>query len=265
MTGGNSGVGEATASALAAAGHDVTIACRTLDKARVAAARMPGPVEVASLDLASLASVREFADSVGDVDVLINNAGVMGSRAGRKSDGFEVHIGTNYLGHFALTCLLGDRIRDRVVSVASAMHALARIHLDDVGATHRAPSRWRAYSESKLALLLFTCELARRGVRAYATDPGATDTDIARDSTGFAGWLNASSLPRPYLHTPEQGARATIEAVTTPLPSGTYLAPRFSQWGRPKVTRPRPKALDPDMARRLWERSVELTGCDWSP
>jgi NAD(P)-dependent dehydrogenase (short-subunit alcohol dehydrogenase family) len=104
---------------------------------------------------------------------------------------------------------------------------------------------------------------ARRGVRAYVTDPGATDTDITRHSTGFMQWLGARNAPRSFLHTPEQGARASIQAVTTDLPSGTYLAPRFNQLGRPKVTKLRAKARDPAMARALWELSAELTGCDW--
>ncbi len=111
VTGGNSGVGKATAAALAAAGHSVVIAARTMPEGTSsAAAEMTGDVEVAHLDLADLASVRAFAASVGDVDVLINNAGVMGLPLSRTVDGFEATIGTNYLGHFALTCLLGDRI-----------------------------------------------------------------------------------------------------------------------------------------------------------
>src|SRR6201995_3609287 len=104
---------------MAAAGHDVVIACRTLEKGRAAAASMPGDVEVRELDLADLASVRKLADSVDGVDVLVNNAGVLGLPLTRTADGFEAHMGTNHLGHFALTCLLGDRTRTRVVAVAS--------------------------------------------------------------------------------------------------------------------------------------------------
>ena len=263
ITGGNSGVGKATAAALSAAGHEVVIACRTLAKGHQAAAEMTGNVEVAHLDLAELASVREFAASVSDVDVLINNAGVMGLPLTRTADGFEAHMGTNYLGHFALTRLLGERISDRVISVTSAMHALGTMHLDDLNWHTRRYSKWSAYEESKLAILLFTAELARRGVRAYATDPGATDTDIARYGTGLMGWMNSLPLPRPYLQTAAQGARASVDAVTTTLPSGTYLAPRFNQWGKPKVAKLRPKAVDPVAGRRLWELSAELTGCDW--
>jgi NAD(P)-dependent dehydrogenase (short-subunit alcohol dehydrogenase family) len=263
VTGGNSGVGKATAAALAGAGHSVVIACRSLSKAEQTVAEMAGDVEVAHLDLADLASVRAFADSVESVDVLVNNAGVMGLPFSRTADGFEAHMGTNHLGHFALTCLLGDRIKDRVISVASAMYALGSIHLDDLNWHTRKYSKWSAYEESKLAVMLFVHELASRGVRAYLSDPGATDTDIVRTTTGLLNWLNKRDLPRSYLHTPAQGARATIQAVTTELPSGTYLAPRFNQWGKPKVTRPLKKARDPQMARRLWDLSAELTGCDW--
>ncbi len=258
VTGGNSGVGEATAAALAAQGHSVMIACRTLSKGEQAAAEMTGDVEVRSLDLADLASVRAFADSVETVDVLVNNAGVMGMPLTRTVDGFEAHMGTNHLGHFALTCLLGDRIKDRVVSVASATYLFTRIDLADLNWHTRRYSKWTAYGQSKLANLLFVRELAARGIRAYASDPGATDTDITR-SMG----MGEHRRVRRLLHTPAQGARATLQAVSTDLPSGTYLAPRFNQFGPPKVTKLRPKAIDPVVARRLWELSAELTGCDW--
>ncbi|BBY42917.1 retinol dehydrogenase [Mycolicibacterium celeriflavum] len=257
VTGGNSGVGKATAASLAAAGHSVLIACRDVDKGRRAAAEMTGDVEVAALDLGDLASVRAFAESVKTVDVLVNNAGVMGMPLMRTADGFEAHIGINHLGHFALTCQLADRINDRVISVASATYLFSQIHLDDLNWQRRKYSKWGAYGESKLANLLFVAELARRGVRAYATDPGATDTDITR-SLG----MGEHQRIRRLMHTPAQGARASLQAVTTDLPSGTYLAPRFNQIGPPKVTRLRPKAVDPVMAQRLWALSAELTDCD---
>ncbi|KUH84944.1 MULTISPECIES: SDR family NAD(P)-dependent oxidoreductase [unclassified Mycobacterium] len=257
VTGGNSGVGKATAAALAASGHDVLIACRDVDKAVRAADAMTGHVEVAALDLGDLASVRTFAESVETVDVLVNNAGVMGMPLTRTTDGFESHIGINHLGHFALTCLLADRITDRVISVASATYLFSRLHLEDLNWQRRKYSKWSAYGESKLANLLFVAELARRGVRAYATDPGATDTDITR-SLG----MGEHRRIRRLMHTPAQGARAILQAVTADLPSGTYLAPRFNQFGPPRVTRLRPKAVDPVTARRLWELSAELTGCD---
>jgi len=262
VTGGNSGVGKATVAALAASGHSVVIAARDVAKGDRAAAEMGGDVRAQHLDLADLASVRTFAESVETVDVLVNNAGVMGLPLTRTADGFEANIGINHLGHFALTCLLGDRITDRVISVSSAAYALGSLHLDDLNWHTRTYSKWAGYAESKLAVMLFVRELAARGVRAYTTDPGATDTDIVRYSTGTLGWL-ARNSPRFFVHTPEQGARASIQAVTTDLPSGTYLAPRFNQLGRPKVTKIRDKARDPAMARALWDLSVELTGCDW--
>jgi NAD(P)-dependent dehydrogenase (short-subunit alcohol dehydrogenase family) len=262
ITGGNSGVGRATAAAAADSGHSVVIACRSIEKAERAAADMSGDVEVAQLDLADLASVRAFAESVETVDVLVNNAGVMGLPMTRTADGFEAHMGTNHLGHFALTCLLGDRIKDRVISVASAMYLFGRIHFDDPNWQIRRYSGTAAYAESKLANLLFVQELATRGIRAYASDPGMTDTGITRSAAGGLP-VGERNPVWHILHTPAQGARASLQALTTDLPSGTYLAPRFNQWGRPRVTGLRKKARDPVVARRLWELSAELTGCDW--
>ena len=263
VTGGNSGVGKATAAALAAAGHSVVIACRTIPKAELAAAEMPGNVEVCHLNLADLASVRRFADSVHRVDVLINNAGVFGLPLTRTTEGFEAHMGTNHLGHFALTCLLGDKISDRVISVGSAMYVFGRIHLDDLNWHTRKYSKWAAYAQSKLANMLFITELARRGVRAYLSDPGAADTDITRDSTGLLHWLGEHKFVTFHMQNAPNAARASVEAVTTDLPSGSYLAPRFNQWGKPNVTNLRQNARDPVMARRLWDLSAELTHCNW--
>ena len=155
-----------------------------------------------------------------------------------------------------------DKINDRVISVASAMYHVARIHFDDLNWHTRRYSKTPAYSESKLANLLFVHELASRGIRAYASDPGMTDTGITRGIA--AGIPRAERSPVwNLLHTPSQGARATLQALTTELPSGTYFAPRFNQWGKPRVTGLRKKARDPAAARRLWELSAELTGCDW--
>jgi hypothetical protein len=111
--------------------------------------------------------------------------------------------------------------------------------------------------------MLFIHELTRRGMRTYMTDPGATDTDISRDATGVVPWIREHTFRRFPAHSAATGVRSTIQAVTTDLPSGTYLAPRFNQWGRPKVTKLRSKARDAATARRLWDASVELAGCDW--
>ncbi|OBG92441.1 retinol dehydrogenase [Mycobacterium sp. E136] len=265
VTGGNSGVGKATATAMAAAGHDVVIACRSLAKGNEAAAAMPGNVAVRELDLADLASVRRFADGVESLDVLVNNAGVLGLPLTRTVDGFEAHMGTNHLGHFALTCLLGDRIRDRVVVVASTNYTTARIHFDDLNYHHRRYSPFRAYGESKLANLLFVRQLVSRGFTAYASDPGMTDTAITRDGSRVLRWAGRTIAPH-IAQSPSDGARSTVQAVTTDLPNGTYLSPRglMHQWGRPRPTKLKAKAVDDDSARRLWELSEELTGCRWN-
>jgi NAD(P)-dependent dehydrogenase (short-subunit alcohol dehydrogenase family) len=264
VTGGNSGIGKATAGALAAAGHNVTIACRTIPKAEQAAAEMAGNVEVCHLDLADLTTVRRFADSMDSVDVLVNNAGVMGQSLPRTADGFEAHMGINYLGHFALTCLLGNKITDRVISVGSASYVFGRIRLDDLNCHARKRGMWAAYTNSKLGITLFVDELARRGVRAYVADPGGADTDITRGSTGVWGWYVEHNPLRLPAQDPPVAARSIIQAVTTDMPSGTYIGPRFKLAGEPKVTKTRRKARDPVMARRLWQLSAELTGCDWT-
>jgi NAD(P)-dependent dehydrogenase (short-subunit alcohol dehydrogenase family) len=264
VTGGNSGIGKETAAALAAAGHSVLITGRDMQKAERAAAEMAGDVEIAHLDLGVLASVRKFAESVESVDVLVNNAGVLGLPLTRTADGFEAHMGTNYLGHFALTCLLGDRIKDRVVSVTSMNFRFSRLYLDDLNWNNRDYSKWAAYGQSKLAIMLFTSELARRGVRAIAADPGGADSDITRYSSGYLGWTRRNRwLMRNFPQTAKSAARSSVLAATTDLPSGTYLAPRFLQFGKPRVAKPGKKARDAQMARRLWELSAELTGCDW--
>lgn len=263
VTGANSGVGKATAAALAAAGHKVVVACRTVAKGEAAAASMPGDVEVAHLDLADLASVRRFAASIDCVDVLVNNAGVLGLPLTRTADGFEAHFGINHLGHFALTCLLADRIKDRVVTVSSGTYELANLHWDDLNWERRKYAKSAAYAESKLANVLFGFGLNCRGVTAYTADPGIVNSDITRDSGPILRWSGK------YIHpvigqTPANGARPTLEAVSTELPSGTYLAPRgpLHQWGRPAPVKLHKKALDPHAANRLWEISAGLTGCD---
>lgn len=263
VTGGNSGVGRETATALAEAGHSVLIAARDIPKSERAAADMQGDVEVAHLDLADLTSVRKFADAVEAVDVLVNNAGVLGLPLTRTPDGFETHMGTNYLGHFALTCLLGDRISDRVVSVTSMNHMFSRMHLDDLNWHTRPYSKWAAYGQSKLAIMLFTDELARRGMRAIVVDPGGADTNIVRYSTGFLGWSSGLSWLRNFPQSATTAARSSIIAATTDLAPGTYLAPVFKQVGKPRVTKRLKKARDAQAAARLWELSAELTECDW--
>src|SRR5262249_5724509 len=158
-----------------------------------------------------------------------------------------------------------DRIRDRIVVVSSSAYALSRMRFDDLNWRQRPYHNWSAYGESKLANMLFVAELVRRGHTAYACDPGMTATDIARDGTRVLRWAGAILAPH-IAQTPAVGARSTIQAVSTGLPKGTYLAPRgpLHQWGKPKPTKLLARARDRNSARRLWELSAELTGCDWS-
>ncbi len=186
VTGANSGIGRAAASALAGAGARVVLAVRTPEKGRDAAATMKGETEVRRLDLASLDSVREFAAEWDDaqIDILINNAGVMVPPLSRTAEGFELQFGTNHLGHFALTNLLLERITGRVVNISSTAHRMGRIDFDDLNWERRRYRAWSAYGQSKLANLLFTAELQRRleeagsPVLAMAAHPGYSATNL---------------------------------------------------------------------------------------
>jgi NAD(P)-dependent dehydrogenase (short-subunit alcohol dehydrogenase family) len=184
ITGANSGIGLVAARELGQAGARVVVAVRDEAKGRAAAHTFPGS-EVRRLDLADLASVRAFAEAWdGEIDVLVNNAGVMAVPERRTKDGFELQIGTNHLGHFALTNLLLPRVKDRVVTVSSGAHRAGKIDLEDLNWERRRYRRWPAYGQSKLANLLFTAELQRRlaaagsEVRAVAAHPGYAATNL---------------------------------------------------------------------------------------
>lgn len=205
VTGANSGLGLVTARELARVGASVTLAVRNLDKGHAAAAQMTGDVTVARLDLQSLDSIREFATGVDGVDVLVNNAGIMAVPFALTADGFESQIGTNHLGHFALTNLLLPKITDRVVTVASLMHLLGWVDLKDLNWKSRPYLAWPAYGQSKLANLLFTSALQRRlaaagsPVRAIAAHP-ATPPRTCRARPGTrsvprCGWRRTRSPP----------------------------------------------------------------------
>src|SRR5215218_10197901 len=185
ITGANSGIGLPTARALAEAGAHVVLAVRDVARGEAAAESISGDCEIRQLDLADLASVRAFANGwQRELSVLINNAGVMRTPERRTADGFELQIGTNHLGHFALTNLLLPYITDRVVTVASGAHRGGTISLEDLNWQRRTYRRWAAYQQSKLANLLFTLELQRRlteagsPVRALAAHPGYAATNL---------------------------------------------------------------------------------------
>ncbi len=267
VTGANSGIGLVTARELARAGARVIMACRDVSKGTTAAAGLSGDVEVRALDLADLASVRTFANSVtDDVDLLINNAGVMATPHRRTADGFEMQFGTNHLGHFALTGLLLPRIRDRVVTVSSEAHRIGRITLDDLNWTRRRYSRWRAYGQSKLANLLFTHELTRRltdagsPLRAVAAHPGYASTNLQSHTESFQDRLMAVAN-RLVAQSAEMGALPTLFAAVADVPGGSFAGPGglSGQHGHPKLVSSSNAARDPEVARALWERSSDLT------
>jgi NAD(P)-dependent dehydrogenase (short-subunit alcohol dehydrogenase family) len=266
VTGANSGLGLVTARALTAAGARVILACRDVARGEAVA---PSGAEVHRLDLADLGSVRAFAAAApGEIDVLVNNAGVMAVPHKRTADGFELQFGTNHLGHFALTGLLLGRVRDRVVTVSSAMHRIGRIVLDDLNWESRRYHRWPAYGQSKLANLLFTFELTRRleaagsPVRAFAAHPGYARTNLVSHTESFLDHVMA--LGNSFAaQTAEMGALPTLYAATVPeLPGGSYVGPGgfLEQRGYPKVVGSAAAARDAAVARALWERSEELTG-----
>ena len=270
VTGANSGIGRAAAKAFAGRGAAVTLAVRDAAKGEAAAAEMPGgAVDVRPLDLTSLASVRAFAaDWRGDIDVLVNNAGVMATPERRTEDGFELQIGTNHLGHFALTNLLLPQVRDRVVTVSSTGHRVGEIHLDDLNWERRPYNSWRAYGQSKLANLLFMFELQRRlaeagsPVRAVAAHPGYAATELqSRTGNPIQNGLMAIGN-RILAQSGDQGAWPTEFAATEDIPGGSYVGPdgRGEMRGHPTLVSPSSAATDGDVARGLWALSEQLTG-----
>jgi NAD(P)-dependent dehydrogenase (short-subunit alcohol dehydrogenase family) len=269
VTGANSGIGLEAAKALGEHGARVVLAVRDVAKGQGAAETIAGDAEVRQLDLADLESVRRFADSWDEgIDVLINNAGVMATPERRTKDGFELQIGTNHLGHFALTNLLLPNITDRVVIISSPAHRMGRIDLEDLNWERRRFQRWRAYGQSKLANLLFLLELQRRldeagsQVRATAAHPGYAATNL-QAHTGSRLQNGAMAIGNKlFAQSQEMGALPTLYAATQDLPGGTYIGPDGfqEQRGHPKIVGRSGDALDEETARKLWDRSEELTG-----
>src|SRR5271163_5154620 len=238
VTGANSGLGEVTARELARVGAHVILAVRNTEKGQTTAQQMTGDVEVRRLDLQDLSSVRQFADGVDTVDVLINNAGIMATPYALTADGFESQIGTNHLGHFALTNLLLPKLTDRVVTVSSEMHRIGRISLDDLNWKTRRYSAWPAYGQSKLANLLFTSELQRRldasgsPLRALAAHPGYSHTNLQGQSGNKFGDQVMSAVTGVVATDADFGARQTLYAASQDLPGNTYVGPRYIFIGR---------------------------------
>jgi NAD(P)-dependent dehydrogenase (short-subunit alcohol dehydrogenase family) len=274
VTGANSGIGRAAAGALAAAGARVVLAVRDTDKGQAAAAAMSGEVEVRRLDLANLASVREFAAGwEGDLDLLINNAGVMAPPHTLTKDGFESQFGTNHLGHFALTGLLLGKLlaapAPRVVTLSSTGHRIGKIRFDDPQWTH-GYNNWLAYGQSKLANLMFCFELDRRAtlartsLKSMAAHPGyaATNLQFAGPARSYERWLGEIGN-KLFAQSADMGALPTLYAATVEdLPGGSFVGPDafMEQRGYPHVVTAAGKAYNRADWGRLWALSEELTG-----
>jgi NAD(P)-dependent dehydrogenase (short-subunit alcohol dehydrogenase family) len=281
---GPTGLGYETGLALARAGADVVLAGRNpktgIDAAQRAAAASGGKVRFERLDLASLASVRAFAGRIvaagRPVDLLVNNAGVMmPPKRQLTADGFELQLGTNYLGHFALTGLLLPLLRaarGRVVSISSISAVGASIHFDDLDFA-RAYRPDPSYGQSKLAMLLFAFELQRRsagngwGITSLAAHPGIARTDLIDKGPGATSALGVISRLLPFVRQPvDRGALPILHAATAPeAVAGAYYGPNGFQEirGYPRRVRGPIAAQDETAARRLWEVSVERTGVDF--
>jgi NAD(P)-dependent dehydrogenase (short-subunit alcohol dehydrogenase family) len=291
VTGASSGIGLITARELARHGAEVVLAVRDRGRGEAARERIladlgpgatAGSVHLADLDLADLSSVRRCVADLGGepLHLLVNNAGVMAIPHRTTADGFEMQLGTNHLGHLALTLGLlpalteagGPAASSRVVTVSSSVHRRGRIDVADLmGERHYQP--WRAYGQSKLANLLFAFELQRRldsaglPVASYAAHPGWASTGLQAvgptmrgSSVGarLAEWGNAL-LAQPA----EMGALPTLYAATEPgLPPGSYVGPDgfLEQRGHPRIVSSTAAARDEAMAARLWAISEDLVG-----
>ena len=286
VTGANSGLGLVTARELARAGATVVLACRNLEKGQQAltdvqqAAAADAPPRLEALDLSSLDSVREFAERLGAslsrLDLLINNAGVMAPPRRLTKDGFESQLGTNHLGHFALTGRLLGLLSawpagsdTRVVTLSSLAHRFGKIKFDDLQREH-GYNNWLAYSQSKLANLMFCFELQRRAsaagsdLRSLAAHPGysATNLQTAGPSHFYEKWVGMLGNV-VIAQSADKGALPTLYAATVPdLPGGAFVGPDGigESRGHPHVVSGAGKAYDEETWQRLWDVSEQLTG-----
>jgi NAD(P)-dependent dehydrogenase (short-subunit alcohol dehydrogenase family) len=276
ITGATSGIGQESARVLAGKRASVIIGARNMQKAEqvIAGIREEFPkadISARQLDLSDLGSVNSFADSIvadfDQLDVLINNAGIMMCPYSKTSDGFEIQMGTNHLGHFALTGRLLPMLREtedsRIVVVASMAHKFGKIDLDDLNWETRKYDTNRAYGDSKLANLYFAYELARKlesnanNPRVAAAHPGWTATDLQRHS-GFFEFMNKFFAQGPHM-----GALPTLRAgFDHGVKSGDYFGPCgfMEMRGAPVKVKSNPRSHDGEAARLLWKKSEEMTG-----
>ncbi|XP_068615142.1 retinol dehydrogenase 12-like [Brachionichthys hirsutus] len=273
ITGANAGIGKETAIDLAKRGAKVIMACRDMEKAQAAVkeiAERSGNQNVTcmKLDLGDTKSIREFAEAINSgepkVNILINNAGVMACPFGKTADGFEMQIGINHIGHFLLTHLLIDLIKRsapaRIVNVSSMAHSWSSIDLEDIN-SEKSYDKKKAYSQSKLANILFTRSLAKRlegtGVTTYSLHPGVVQTDLYRHLPGPQ--LAVVRLVTPFTKSSVQGAQTSIYCAVEPSlekESGGYYrdcAPaNCSAAGK-----------DDKLAQELWELTCRMLAITW--
>ncbi|XP_067100430.1 retinol dehydrogenase 13-like isoform X1 [Osmerus mordax] len=278
ITGANTGIGKETARELARRGGRVIMGCRDMEKCEDAAKEIRGKtlnphVYAHHIDLASIKSIRQFAERIKQeekrVDILINNAGVMRCPVGKTEDGFDVQFGVNHLGHFLLTNLLLDKLKEsapsRVINLASLAHIVGEIDFNDLNWEKKKFDTKRAYCQSKLANVLFTKELAKRlegtGVTVNALHPGVVATDLGRH-TGLHQSKFSSSVLSPFftllVKGPELGAQPSVYlAVAEELVgvSGRYYDVMTEK-------EPAPNSLDQEVSSRLWEASARLVGLE---
>lgn len=284
VTGANVGLGFETTIALASKGAKVILACRSAEKAKQAMneikQRLPNADLVfLPLDLSDLKSVKAFAASIladySRLDMLINNAGVMMPPYEKTIDGFELQMGANYFGHFLLTSLLLPLLEKtgnaRIVNLSSIAHRNGQIHFDDMH-FEKSYSKGKAYGQSKLAMLMFSYELAQRlndagySTMSIAAHPGVANTALVRYLPKFVTGVLGPVL-KGLLSTAEEGARPQIwAALADDVHSGDYIGPDgFNEirGQNPVKVKPRPHALDTNVSKRLWDVSVELTGAEY--
>lgn len=273
ITGANTGIGKETALDLAKRGARIIMACRDMEKAEGALKEViegsgSQNVVIKKLDLSDTKSIREFAETINkeetQLHILINNAGVMVCPHGKTADGFEMQIGVNHMGHFLLTHLLVDLIKRstpaRIINVSSMAHSWGTINLDDIN-SEKGYDKKKAYSQSKLANILFTRSLAKKlqgtGVTAYSLHPGVVQTDLWRHlSTPQAAIMKMIS---PFTKTSVQGAQTTIYCAVAPeleTESGGY----YSDCAPANCSS---SASDDDTAQKLWELSCRMLSLSW--
>lgn len=270
VTGASSGLGFESAKALAALGYKVTMLARREERLVKAAdkVRMANPdveIQEVVLDVSNLDSVREFAKSIDSVDLLMNNAGLMGPDFKLSIEGIESQMATNHIGHFLLTALLWQKLdsaNGRVVSLSSVVHRRGNIKtasIDEIrGADESGYNRWQRYADTKLACLYFARELDVRArlagskVQSIAAHPGWAVTGLQE---------NFPHTFDRFAQSAKTGARSQIRAATdASLRGGEFVGPRWELWGDPKLLRGSTRSRNLEISAALWQTSEELTG-----